>query len=173
MKKFILSIVAVAALVALPMGAKAQDINSTVNDVNAAAKIITPIKLVLTAGSKLDFGTITSPEAADVIKVTAENVRSATNSEILLSSGSSSVPEFTVSGEVGQAFTITLPKDGDIMLNGGSSYTMAVNSFITNNTATAIVSGGSKFKIGASLTVAAGQTAGSYTATFPVTVSYN
>jgi len=183
MKKILLSIVAIAAIVALPMSATAASTTTvgtntvTTPAITAAAKIIQPISVV-TDGVQLNFGTIASSTSAATVLLTSGNVRSiGSGTATLITTGAlniaNTVPSFTVNGEPSAAYTITLPAS-DVTITS-SSNTMKVNTFTTSigGTAGALTAGTQTFTLGASLAIAAGQASGSYTGTFNITVAYN
>jgi hypothetical protein len=188
MKKILLSIVAIAAIVALPISATAASTTTvgtntvTTPAITAAAKIIQPISIV-TDGVQLNFGTIASSTSAATVLLTPANVRSiGSGTATLITTGAlniaNTVPSFTVNGEPSAAYTITLPA-GNVTLNGPSSNTMTVGSFTTSlgtgaaATAGTLTSGTQTFTLGASLAVGVSQASGSYTGTFNITVAYN
>jgi hypothetical protein len=80
--------------------------------------------------------------------------------------------KFTASGQANATFAITLPTSIDI--NDGASHTMSIDNFLASDGTTghALTSGTNEFYVGATLNVGAGQQAGTYTGTFPVTVTY-
>jgi hypothetical protein len=192
MKKIILSIVAVAALVALPMGAKAQ-VNAGVTGVNAAATVVRAI--TLTQANELNFGSFT-PGTGGTVKLlpgtdgTTIN-RSKTSDVTLLTTTQNitvSIPTFTVTGEGSYTYTITMPTTITLSnTTSGASGTMSVALAPYDYLSQADITGGralsgtfgqaaageDKFMIDAALTVASAQTSGLYKATFDVSVNYN
>ena len=126
--------------------------------------------------SSLTFGSF----AADVggtVSVTPAGSRSASGGVVLIPSGPGSSSQSTVSGTNGSTYSITLPANGIVSLSDTSSHTMAVNSFVSNPSATTpssglLLGGGQLLTIGATLTVGKNQPAGNYSGTFSVVVSY-
>jgi len=188
MKKVFLSIVAIAALVALPMSVSAQTVvgtnTVTSSSVTGRAKIIQPISI--TSSSELNFGTIASATTATTVTLTSGNTRSKTGGGTLITEGllniATTVPSFTVNGEKGAAYTITLPTTVQLKGTASASNTMDVTDFVTSlnadpdldNNGTLDASTGSQpFTIGATLTVKANQVSDIYTGTFTVTTAYN
>lgn len=176
MKKIIISIVAVATLVALPMIVMAQN-SDGVTGVISAAKIATAIDLS-TDGAKLDFGTIRSGIALGTVTLTGGSPigRAATGGVTLLAS-TSTIPTFTVTGEVDYAYTISFKNV--IPLSDGNSHTMSVTIGAANATTGATKTGGTlasgtdNFMLNAELSVAGSQAVGVYGGTFDVDVTYN
>ncbi|MFZ4404454.1 MAG: DUF4402 domain-containing protein [Pseudobdellovibrionaceae bacterium] len=121
--------------------------------------------LAITNVSDLVFG---SAAAGDVAKIVLPGtVENATNGS------------FNVTGQSGQAYTITLPADGTITLTtgaGGANETIAVNSFVSFPAAGAngLITGGTQLLLVGATRAALGasQVAGSYTGTYSVTVVY-
>ena len=90
-----------------------------------------------------------------------------------------SLATYTVTGEPGRTYSITLPSSATV---NSATYSMNVNNFLAksssgvasfNATGTLGTGGSEQFTIGATLNVAAGQAEGLYTGTFAVTVAYN
>jgi hypothetical protein len=181
MKKVFLSIVAIAALVVLPMSVSAQnfvntngfdDENSTATS-TAAAKIITPIKVELLSGS-LDFGTIVSPPADAWVKITPAAVRSASDEEIIMATTEvGGVPTFKVTGHVGYAYSLQLPDDNDVVLSAGG-VDLVVKAFESNlGSSPVIATDGTEFQVGATIEIPEGVAPNTYEGEFDVIVAYN
>jgi hypothetical protein len=172
MKKSILSIVALATLVVLPISVSAQGTSktSTVSSITTGAKIITPI--YLSNSGKLDFGTIIKSGTSDSIRVTPANVRSAIvmGDGSLLTSEPSSTPTLTVTGEAGYNYHITLPTTSD--LTSGTA-TLTASKFTTDAVLKIDTDGSNDFHVGATLFVPSDVTTGTYAGSFEVTVAYD
>lgn len=141
---------------------------------SADAVIATPITLTNTAG--LNFGTILAGTVASTVQLTAaaSPTRTVTAGDAALATSTISAAAFSVNGTAGQTYAITLPADGTVTLTGPGP-AMAVNGFAHDAGATPTLSGTppDTLHVGATLSVGAGQTAGSYTGSFDVTVAYN
>lgn len=148
--------------------AKAQA--SDTQSANINALINNPIVLAKTAD--LDFGSITPSVAATTVIIDPAGTVNGASTAIGLG-GAPGAAGFTVSGLALQSYAVTLPADGTIVLTGPGT-DMAVDTF-TDDATLAISAGGGPdaFGVGATLTVGANQTAGAYTGSFNVTVSYN
>ncbi len=138
---------------------------------NAASTTGTARQVVIAAisianVSDLDFGTA---PAGDALKTVAPGA--AENAE----NGS-----FTVTGQASTAYTISLPADGVVTMTtggGGANETIAVTSFLSSPAAGAnglLSAGGTQnLFVGATrAALGAAQVAGTYTATYTVTVVY-
>ena len=76
--------------------------------------------------------------------------------------------EFTVSGEAGTTYVLTIP--ATVALTGTGT---DMNLTLSNNSLGDLTSGTETFQVGGTLDVGVAQTAGAYSATFDVTVNYN
>ena len=137
---------------------------------NVNAEIVTPITIA--DGTDLNFGSIVAAEGGTVT-VNTEGTRSFTNSNMeVITSTEITAASFNVTAANQYSYSITIPA---IDLTGNGS-TMAV-SFSqdlegeTDGTATGSGSAQS-LKVGGTLTVASGQTAGDYSGEVEVTVAY-
>jgi len=175
----------------------AQEVLSLSENV-AKARIVAP--LLLSATGTLNFGGIIviENEATDVTLSTA-NVRSfeaGKARQITATRLSSSVPTFSLSGEVGLAYTITIPANSKVLVtlqsNGenaaatgdadafADTQQMFVNDFNydLNGTAFAVSTShtfvkSTTFKMGAKLKIRENQIKGDYSGTYTVTVAYD
>ena len=145
---------------------------------DAKATIIKPISIAKTAD--LSFGKVV-PAAAGTVSLSTSAERGVTGGTTIMSTqtGTVTAAAFTVTGEALATYTVTLPANDSVSMNGPGGATMAVNSF-TSSVATSagaglLTSGTQELKVGATLSVgtAAAQTAGDYTGSFNVTVAYN
>lgn len=125
--------------------------------------------------SYLSFGKFV-PGEGGTITVTPSGERSASGAVLPLISSAGSAGEFIISDAdpafANQAYTITLPADGTVVLNGTNG-SMPVNGFTSSPSDTGTLSGGTQaIKIGATLTVSANQPAGAYSGSFSVMINY-
>lgn len=142
-----------------------------------ALSVLTPVTtnaaaITITSTQTLEFGTFAAGSGGTVM-VTPNGTRSATGGVILVSTASSSAAHFTVSGDAGLNYLITLPANGVVTLDSGGN-SMAVQDFACLPAVTGTLVGGSDtLKVGATLVVGASQVpASNYTGTFTVTVEY-
>ena len=144
---------------------------------SASATIITPISIAKTVDMNFGNIAVSASTSGTVVLATSGSRTTAGAGGVTLPSttGTVAAAEFTVSGEASYTYAITLPANAT--LTDGGSHTMAVSSFTSNPSSTGTLSsGGSQtLTVGATLTVSAGQAAGSYTnaTAVPVTVNYN
>jgi len=140
----------------------------------ANATIVKPISI--SNKSTLEFGVIATSPASGTVTIGTDGSRSAQNgAKIFGTTGSVAAASFTVQGEGGYGYNITLPADGTVNLVGpAQSAPMSINGFTCNATGVINATTGKEdAKVGAVLTVNANQSSGVYTGTFNVTVNYN
>ncbi|SFD78748.1 protein of unknown function [Chitinophaga sp. CF118] len=140
---------------------------------DASATIVTPISITKTAD--MNFGNVAvQSTTAGTVVLAPDNSRTKTGGVTLpATTGTISAAIFTVSGEGSYTYTITLPSSVTIT-NAGNN--MTVNTFTSTPSGTGTLSSGTQtLKVGATLNVAAGQAAGTYTSATPfnVTINYN
>ncbi|RPF72274.1 DUF4402 domain-containing protein [Aurantiacibacter spongiae] len=167
MKKLLL---VAAATAALSTPAAAQSVFGDADNEalgEATATVIAPITLTHVDGAALAFGSFTV-DGGGTIAVTQAGVPTATG-PTLMSDSVSSADSFTVSGDEDRAYSIdaaggsvTDPVSGDSM------------SFTVDAPAGGTLTGGTdSFDVGGTLTVVGDESAGSYSGTYEVSVSYN
>lgn len=151
-------------------------LNSVSAQVNAtataSATILTGISI--TKVQDMNFGRLNPGASGGTATISTAGVVTPTGDVTKLAGATPTAASFTVSGETGYTFSISLPT---------SDYTisyltnnMTVNTFISDPATTGtIVGGGTTLSVGAKLTVASGQVSGTYTngTGFTVTVNYN
>lgn len=137
---------------------------------SATATIITGIAISNTVG--LDFGDVVPGPLGGTVVMTPAGVRSTTGDALLGSGASATAAAFTVTGDDGATYSITLPTLPETLASGVN--TMTVDNFTSNPSGTGTLSGGSQtLNVGATLHVGAVQAIGTYTGSFDVTVAYN
>ncbi len=151
----------------------AQAANTTAT---ASATIATAISIANNAN--MNFGTI-AEAGAGTVTVLTDGTRTFTGGVSLLASGPGAAADFTVTGEDSATYSITLPGTASLT---GPGPAMTADNFDSLPT---VAAGGTlsaapcpctqTLLVGARLTVAAGQTTGSYITptAFTVTVNYN
>jgi len=138
----------------------------------ASATIITPISISKTAD--MNFGNIAvSASAGGTVVLAPAGTRTITGSVTLpATTGSPAAAAFTVTGQGNYTYSITLPSSAT--LTDGASHNMTVATFTSNPSSTGTLSSGTQnISVGATLTVAAAQTPGTYTTSTPFTVTVN
>ena len=176
MKKLLLSFMAIAMMASFSNQVMAQT-SANVNN-NATCEIIAPIGI--TAGADLAFGSIIV--GAGEVTVTTAGAISFTNAANDPGNQNKIVTAgvFNVTGQPSYTYAVTLPAD-DAANTTYDSDPMLLKSFncvttqtsATDNTGALNGSGVDVITVGATVTVAADQTEGSYTGLFNVTVAYN
>lgn len=143
----------------------------------ATATIVTPISITKT-GTDLNFGNIAVGSIGGTVTVAPDGSRTKTGGLTLppTNLGTVSAAQFTVTGNNDYTYSITLPTSVTLTHTNNSN-TMTAGSFTSStggSTGTLSSSGTQALNVGATLTVATGQLAGTYTnAQFDVTVNYN
>jgi len=124
--------------------------------------------------TSLSFGAFVAGSGGTVV-VNANGSRSKAGGVLLVSQGASAAAaQFTVSGSADASYSITLADDDTVTLSDGNSHTMAVNGFVSSPSGSGTLSGGGTqlLSVGATLSVGNGQSPGSYSGSFSVTVEY-
>jgi hypothetical protein len=153
----------------------------------ATAIIVTPISLTETA--EMNFGNVTVSSSAPgtlVLSAAASGnaLRTPTGGVTLPNiSGAVTSAEFTVGGEGTYTYAVTMPSSAVTLSSTASGSVPMTIDYFTNDLGTggatastgALTGGAQVFHVGATLHVAAGQTAGTYVTgtAFSVTVNYN
>jgi hypothetical protein len=169
MKKLSVLFSLVAILTIASFTAKAQ-VSATAT---SSANIIGPISIVKTVD--LVFGNVAvSPVLGGTVVLDPAGTRAQTGGVTLpVITGSPTAAKFTVSGQAGTTYAITLP--ASVVLTNGTN-NMTVDNFTSTPTATgSLASGSEDIFVGGTLHVAAAQVSGLYTnaADLVVTVNYN
>lgn len=146
--------------------------NSADATARVTATIITPISIEKTAD--LLFGKIVKSDAGGTVVIDTEDNAVYTGVTEFANNINVSAAKFTVKGNAGNRYSISLPDSITISETGGA--TMTVNHFTSSPDVTAgvIASNGTQtLSVGATLNVGADQAAGEYAGEFTVTVAYN
>jgi len=142
----------------------------------ATATIVTPIAITKTVD--MNFGNVAvHPSNPGTVVLATDDSRTATGGVTLpATAGTVSAASFTVEGEAGYTYSITLPASALTITRSGGTETMAVDTWVSNPSLTGTLTGGSQqLDVGATLNVGGGQQAGTYVnaSGFTVTVNYN
>jgi len=169
MKKFtfLFSLVALFTIASLTVEAQVSAVAET------SANIVGPISI--NKSIDLSFGNVAvSPTVAGTVVLDPASARTQTGGVTLpVITGTVSAAKFTVSGEAGTTYSITLPASV-LLTNGGN--TMTVNAFTSTPTSTgSLATGTEDIFVGGTLNVAAAQVSGLYSnaTDLVVTVNYN
>ncbi len=166
---------AVLAVSALAAPALAQ--SSATQSTTASVKIVQPI--TLTKDSDLAFGTVVRPTTGSstvTISNASDTPALSGGGDAALATSTTSRAAFTVGGEGGQTFSITVPASVTMTRSGGSE---TLNVTLTKSAPSGSLSGtmGSAgtatFNVGGALTVASTAASGNYSGSFNTTVAYN
>lgn len=179
MNQFVKILLAAAAASAMASAAHAQA--SANQSTTSTATIFRPIQLV--KDTDLSFGTIVRPDAGSGTVTISEvdGSRSLSGSGALLSTGPNAPAgraTYTVSGEGGQTFAITVPANFNMTRAGGSeTITVVLTPSATTGTLSGALgdtaSGSATFGVGGQIPVSNTTTSGAYSGVFTTTVSYN
>lgn len=137
------------------------------------ARVITPISIENTGGQGLDFGMIAVGASESKVVVSAKAtvpVNVSLGDAVVITSTPQKAAKFTVSGQAGQAYTISIPASATIS-SGVNSLT--INNFSCSNGTGGNIGTNDLFYVGGELTIPAGATPAVYQGTFSVTVAYN
>lgn len=170
MKKSIQFFVATFTLLGAAQTLSAQETASA----TSSATILTPISISQTGD--MNFGNVAVQSAtAGTVILSAAGVRSTTGGTTLpTTAGTVTTANFTVEGEDGYTFAITLPSAALTISSGAN--TMTVTGFNSSPSAVGTLNGGTEdITVGATLNVSAAQPSGTYISGTPfnVTVNYN
>ncbi|HCC71877.1 MAG TPA: hypothetical protein DEQ09_12115 [Bacteroidales bacterium] len=140
---------------------------------NASATIVTPIAIANAAD--MNFGNIAVIATGGTVILTPAGARSVTGDVTLPAvTGTVSAASFNVTGQANFTYSITLPAAAITITNGTDN--MDVDTWTSTPTPTGTLDGGGAqtLNVGATLTVAGGESSGLYTGgPFTVTVNYN
>ncbi len=166
-----------AAVLALSVASAADASAQATATASASATIVTPISISKTAD--MDFGNVAvhATNGGTVVMAPA-GTRTATNGVTLpATAGTVTAASFTVSGQSGYTYAITLPQTASVLEYASSSNQMTVDTWTSVPAATGTLSSGGTqtLTIGGTLHVAGAQAAGVYTTAsdFAITGNYN
>jgi hypothetical protein len=146
----------------------------------ALATIVSPIAISKTVD--MNFGNVAASAAPGTVDLAPGGGRSVLGGVTLpATTGTVTAASFTVTGQAGFTYSITLPA-GATTIGDGATHAMTVDTWTSNPTPTGTLTGGtSTLTVGGRLHVAASQAAGSYSSAvgsggsgdFTVQVNYN
>lgn len=175
-------IAAMTAAAVAGFGASAHAQASATAPTTSSVTIFRPI--MLTKDSDLSFGTVVRPLAGSgtVTISQTDGTRALNGSGALLNTGSPNTQAapsratYTVSGEGGQTFSITVPPTFNMSRANGSE---TIEVVLTPSSTTGLLSnalgqaGTATFGVGGSIAIDSNTAGGAYTGTFITTVAYN
>lgn len=144
-----------------------------------AGSLMAQVPISISKDRDMNFSTIAASSGGGTVVLSTSGSRSATGGIILPTiNGTVSAAQFTVTGEPGFTYEITLPTDLILYESGVGPAYMIVNGFTRTPSATGtlnLTTGTETVLVGATLNVSGAQTAGSYTndVGFQITVNYN
>lgn len=125
----------------------------------------------VTAISGLNFGSFVANGSGSVT-VAASGLRSKSGSVTLLSQGApAAAAQFTVSGSPNASYSISLPTESSLT-GPGSAMTLSIFTSTPSGSGLLAAGGTQTLSVGATLTVGASQTPGTYSGNFNVTVQH-
>ena len=178
-RKWALAALPLALAVVLSARPAAAQSTTPATNVTASATVVTP--LTISSASALNFGTFAAGGTTGTVTISPSgSPRASSGGVTLVATSAGTASSVVLAGTPSTAFTLNLPGSTVSLTGPGSA--MTLSNFTTNLSGTglggtgvggAIGSSGSlTFAIGATLNVGANQAAGSYSATFPITVTY-
>ena len=150
---------------------------------NSTASVKIASTLSISKSVDMHFGSMNRPTTAASVTLTTSNMRMSNGAITLLSQAPVSSPlSFTVTGDAGMYYTITLPPSV-VVTSGIASNDMTINNLVARPTSVGIDQmvgilnqgpGGNtdSFSVGGTLVLAPDQPAGTYTGSCSVTVAY-
>lgn len=179
-RKILLGAMTAAAVAGFGVSAHAQ--NSATAPTTSSVTIFRPI--TLTKDTDLSFGTVVRPltGAGTVTISQTDGTRNLTGSGALLNTGAPNTQAppgratYTVNGEGGQTFSITVPATFDMTRATG---TETIEVVLTPSSTTGLLSnalgtaGTTTFGVGGSIEIDSNTAGGAYSGTFTTTVAYN
>ena len=135
--------------------------------------IVPPVFFTHDQGAKLDFGQLCFSTNPQTVTVSPAGGSSGSSLACPLT-GTISADSFTVSASNTVSYTVTLPSSPITLSRDGSQDTLTVDSFASSCSGSCSVgsSGSSTFTVGGTLHVPGGTSAGEYTGTYPVSITY-
>lgn len=151
-----------AVMAAALMAGQAQAANS----VSAGATVEIAAPIAITQDTALAFGNIGPSAASGTVTIAVGGGKSVTGGVSDLG-GSHAAGAFTVTGASGASYSVTIP--ASVSLTGPGT---AMSASLTDDASGTLTGGSETFNVGATLSVGANQTAGSYSGTYTVSVDY-
>jgi hypothetical protein len=170
---------ALGATLAIGMGGQACAQNASQQTTSSSTTIFQPISLV--KNTDLSFGTVVRPSTGSgtVAVAAATGTRTLTGAGALLATGPNAVASratYTVTGEGGQTYAITVPASFNMTrATGGQTILVTLASTATTGilSGTLGTPGTGTFGVGGSIPLADTTVSGAYSGTFNVVVAYN
>lgn len=159
-----------AGAVALSTGVFSATATAATVTAAGSANVLAPLTLSLGTNA-MNFGDIAG-DATSITTVALTTAGTTSSGDGASTAGAPTAGDFDVAGAGNLAYSITLPADGVVTLNGGGT-AMSVDGFTDSAGGAAnLAAGVGSFTVGATLTINANQAAGAYTGNYDVTVNY-
>jgi len=165
MKTALKVLLAVSVLSAVAAPAFAQS-SATTNETTALT-IITPI--AITGTSPMNFGSVSVGATGGTLELSILGALTP-GTGVLITGGTPTAAGFNVTGQSGQAFGVTL-SNSDLTATSGGGVAIHLTGLNKSSTTT-VGATGTAFTVGGTLTLAAGQAAGTYAGTVTAIVTY-
>jgi hypothetical protein len=161
-------------MIGFSLSSNAQTVVETAS-ATAHATIITPI--TISKVDNMEFGNIVATATGGTVVLSPDNSRTESGVQLPVATGTVGAATFTVTGQDGYAYTVTLPSASYSITTGltpTATETMTLTAF-TSDTTNTLTGGTQTLNVGATLNVVANQTPGVYTSETPfdVKVNYN
>lgn len=153
--------------------------SATSGATTASATIVAPI--TITTGTEMAFGQVVAGATSGTVELAPAGTRTEGGGVTFSPgiTGSPTASSFTVTGEIGYTYSVTLPSSA-VTLTGTSgaaavapAKTMTVDTFTKSITTGDLATDGTEtFTVGATLNVGAAQATGGYEGTYTVQVDY-
>ena len=139
------------------------------NNITVSLNLLLPNRFEHDNGAKIDFGTFCRSNQTQTLTVTSAGTEG--SSSVACHSGTVSADSFTLNTAASSvSFSVTLPTSATLS-NGVDNLT--VNNFTSSCGNNCMTSNGSAtFTVGATISIPGGSSVGSYTGTYPVSVTY-
>jgi hypothetical protein len=141
---------------------------------STSVNIVAPIGMTL--GTNMNFGNVATSGSAGTVILSPAGARTAgTGVTFPATTGTVTAASFAVTGSGSFTYIITLPAS-DVVLTGGPTANVTVNTFVSNPSGTgALTAGAQTLLVGATLNLPASTLAGAYSnaSDLAVTVNYN
>ena len=138
---------------------------------SAKATVVAPLAITHTNAAALDFGTFTAGTGGQIaITAAASPTTTPSGGVAFVSGNTNSADSFSVTGDTTRSFNVSFGGPVTVSTAGPTPATMSFSP--TGVSSAALTAGAYTLYVGGTLTVGANQTAGAYTGTYSVTVTY-
>ncbi|ASO07427.1 DUF4402 domain-containing protein [Arenibacter algicola] len=143
-------------------------------DASATATVVAPIAISKTTDMNFGNVAVSSLNSGTVVLAPAGTRTTTGDATTPATSGTVSAASFSITGESGYTYAITLPSSAITLEANAGANSMTIGSFTSDPDATGTLTGGAEtVNVGATLNLSAGQAAGVYNSTSALTVTVN